>query len=84
MLTWFATWKNAGAAAWLNVSTTWSLPLFVTLDSSDHTDCRSVAGNCLSMLNVNTTSSAENGWPSLHCTPDRIVNVSCVLSEFHL
>src|SRR4051812_18412698 len=81
MLTWFATWKNAGAAACVNVRTTSSLPLLVTLESSDHTDCRSMAGNCLSRLNVNTTSSAENDWPSLHCTPERMVNVSCVLSE---
>lgn len=31
-----------------------------------------------SMSMVNTTSSAVNGWPSLHITPSRSFNVSSV------
>ena len=55
---------------------TWSAPVWVTLDSTDHTPVRSSAGYFLSRLNVYATSLALSGVPLLNLTPGRMVNVS--------
>ena len=43
----------------------------------------SVAGTRFMMSNVYATSSAVNGWPSFHFTPDRIVKTMDFLSALH-
>ncbi len=55
----------------------------MTLWSTVQSDCRSASGCWLSNAKEKTTSAALKGWPSLHVTPDRIVNVSVLLSELH-
>ena len=63
--------------------TTWSLPFLLTSVSTDQTAPRSSAGCCFISWNVYTTSSAVIGWPSVHFTPLRIVNVIDLLSDAH-
>ena len=62
--------------------TTWSLPA-VTLDSTDQTELRSSPENFFSRLNVNATSAAVIGVPSLNFTPLRMLKVSTVLFLLH-
>ena len=63
--------------------TTWLLPCCVTLESTDQTELRSSAGNFFIRLNVNATSAAVNGLPSLNFTPLRMVKVSVLLPLLH-
>jgi hypothetical protein len=57
------------------------LPVDVTVCRPvDQTALISSAGYCLRRLNVNSTSAALIGCPSLHFTPSRIVKVSVLLS----
>src|SRR6476646_9695666 len=83
--TWLAKLKKYGVATSANCSVTW-LPLAATLcrPAPVHSAYRSVAGVCFMRLKVNTTSSAEKGWPSLHFTPSRIVKTIDFLSAPHL
>ena len=60
------------------------LPDAVTLDSADHAPVRSRAVFFLVRLKVKATSLAVIGVPSLHLTPERIVNVSDLLPAPHL
>src|SRR5215475_6772878 len=85
MPTWLAKLKKYVAAGLSKVIVT-LLPLAVTLCSPApvHSAYRSVAGADFIRLNVNATSSAENGWPSLHFTPSRMVNTTDVLFASHL
>jgi len=60
------------------------LPCLVTLFSTDHAALRSRPAFFFSSWKVNSTSSAVNGLPSVHFTPDRIVNVSVLFPLLHL
>ena len=57
----------------LNLDGTWYGPVWVTLDSTDHTPVRSMAGYFLIRLNVYATSAAVSGVPSVNLTPWRMV-----------
>ena len=72
------TWAN-GTLGCLKVIVT-LLPDALTPASCDQTPVVSSAEFFLSRLNVNSTSLAENDWPSLHFTPLRNVNTSVLES----
>src|ERR1051326_2498313 len=84
MPTWSAKLKKYTPAGCAKVMVTW-LPLAATLcrPAPVHRAYRSVAGACFIRLKVNATSSAENGWPSFHFTPSRMVNTIDFLSALH-
>src|SRR5256714_4807908 len=82
---WAAKVEKYGGATAVKARVAW-LPLALTLcrPAPLHREYRSTAGVCFIRLNVNTTSSAENGWPSLQVTPSRMVKVTLFLSSLHL
>src|SRR5258708_40370410 len=63
---------------------TWSEPVWLTLDSTDHTPVRSRAAYFLIRPKLNTTSAADIGVPSLNLTPLRMVNVLDLLPAAHV
>ena len=58
-------------------------PLRLTSFRTDQEAFRSRPGNFLIRLNVKRTSAAVSGFPSLHWTPGRIVNVSVLFPLLH-
>jgi hypothetical protein len=66
----------------LKLKTTLS-PFWVTLFSTDQAAFRSRAEWAFNRLNVNSTSAAVSGLPSVHFRFGRIVNVSVWLLLLH-
>src|SRR5205809_7842727 len=78
-----AIWQKFGTADWLKVKATLSSPCWLTLWMTCQSDCRSASGCCFNSAKLNTTSAAVKGCPSVHFTPERMVNVSVLLSVLH-
>src|SRR5260370_13323954 len=55
-----------------------------TLERLVHSPLPSAAGYCLSRPKVNSTSLALKSFPSDHLTPERVVNVSVMLSALQV
>src|SRR5262247_2027718 len=84
MGTWLAKLKKYAPAGLAKVIVT-LFPDAVTLCSPAplQSEYRSVDGTRFIRLKVKATSAAENGWPSFHLTPSRMVKSICFLSALH-